>query len=79
MLPRRCGTYQESSLDTGAAWWAVHPELVLADTLSAVPVVFTPSPSHSLVDHVSVAGTHLASETDNFPSQMGVLLINTFH
>ena len=50
MLPRSCGTDQETNLYTAAVWWTVHPELVLADTLckGCSSSFSPPSPPHSV-------------------------------
>lgn len=61
MLPWRCGTDQEANLYPVAAWWAVHPELVLADTRctgthSAVPVAFHHPARHTVSPRPCVSG-----------------------
>lgn len=79
MLPRRCGTDQETNLYTEVVWWAVSLSR-LTHCASSIPVAFyTQSITQYLMKYVSVAWLHLASKTEEFPRQMGVLFINTLH
>lgn len=68
---------QETSLYPAAVWWAVHPALVLADTLCNCC-----SSSFSHPTHHTVSPGPCVSGWDSLGLQsrrIGMLLINTFH